>query len=109
MAIPSEGRCQIVSSGKATRPSRFTQWRRSFNEILTRARSRARHLSRRGRKAHDFGVNDPHDLQRFIDAQEPIYETALGEICAGSKRSHWMWFIFPQLRGLGLSHTAHFY
>jgi len=54
-------------------------------------------------------MSDPHDLQRFIDAQAPIYETALGEICAGSKRSHWMWFIFPQLRGLGLSHTAHFY
>ena len=54
-------------------------------------------------------MSDPHDLQRFLDAQAPIYETALGEICAGSKRSHWMWFIFPQLRGLGLSHTAHFY
>ena len=54
-------------------------------------------------------MSDPYNLQRFADAQEPIYETALGEICAGSKRSHWMWFIFPQLRGLGLSHTAHFY
>jgi uncharacterized protein (DUF1810 family) len=61
------------------------------------------------RKAHDSGMSDPHDLQRFVDAQEPIYETALGEICSGSKRSHWMWFIFPQLRGLGLSQTAHFY
>jgi uncharacterized protein (DUF1810 family) len=61
------------------------------------------------RNAHDWGMNDPHDLQRFIDAQVPIYETALGEIRSGSKRSHWMWFVFPQLRGLGLSHTAHFY
>jgi uncharacterized protein (DUF1810 family) len=54
-------------------------------------------------------MSEAHDLQRFIDAQEAIYEAALGEICSGSKRSHWMWFIFPQLRGLGLSHTAHFY
>lgn len=61
------------------------------------------------RNAHDWGMSDTHDLQRFIDAQEPIYETALGEIRSGSKRSHWMWFVFPQLRGLGLSHTAHFY
>ena len=54
-------------------------------------------------------VSEPHDLQRFIDAQEPVYEIALGEVCSGTKRGHWMWFIFPQLRGLGLSHTAHFY
>jgi len=54
-------------------------------------------------------MSDPHDLQRFIDAQESIYETALAELRAGSKRSHWMWFIFPQLRGLGLSPTAQFY
>ena len=54
-------------------------------------------------------MTDPHNLQRFIDAQGGIYETALGEIRAGSKRSHWMWFIFPQLRGLGLSPTAQHY
>jgi uncharacterized protein (DUF1810 family) len=54
-------------------------------------------------------MSDPHDLQRFIDAQESIYEIALAELRAGSKRSHWMWFIFPQLRGLGLSPTAQFY
>jgi uncharacterized protein (DUF1810 family) len=54
-------------------------------------------------------MSDPHDLQRFIDAQESIYEIALAELRAGSKRSHWMWFIFPQLRGLGLSSTAQFY
>ena len=54
-------------------------------------------------------MNDPYDLQRFIDAQEGIFETALTELRAGSKQSHWMWFIFPQLAGLGRSPTAQFY
>ena len=54
-------------------------------------------------------MSDPYDLQRFIDAQDGVYETALAELRAGSKQSHWMWFIFPQLRGLGLSPTAHLY
>ena len=45
---------------------------------------------------------DPHDLQRFVAAQEPVFRTALAELRAGQKRSHWMWFIFPQLRGLGV-------
>jgi uncharacterized protein (DUF1810 family) len=54
-------------------------------------------------------VSDPYDLQRFIDAQDGVYETALAELRAGSKQSHWMWFIFPQLRGLGLSPIAHLY
>lgn len=48
-------------------------------------------------------------LARFVDAQANSYATALSEIRAGAKRSHWMWFIFPQLRGLGLSPTAHYY
>lgn len=46
------------------------------------------------------------DLQRFLDAQAPVYQTVLEELAAGQKRSHWMWFIFPQLRGLGSSSTA---
>jgi len=54
-------------------------------------------------------VKDPFNLQRFILAQDGIYETALGELRAGSKQGHWMWFIFPQLRGLGLSPTAKLY
>jgi uncharacterized protein (DUF1810 family) len=49
------------------------------------------------------------DLERFVTAQEPIFNTALEELRAGRKRSHWMWFIFPQLRGLGSSPTAQFY
>lgn len=48
-------------------------------------------------------------LSRFVEAQAKIYDTALAEIRAGAKRSHWMWFIFPQLRGLGQSPTAHYY
>ena len=48
-------------------------------------------------------------LTRFLDAQARTYQTALAEINAGRKRSHWMWFIFPQVQGLGLSETARFY
>lgn len=49
------------------------------------------------------------DLARFEQAQDGVFETALGELRAGRKRTHWMWFIFPQLRSLGRSPTAQFY
>ncbi|MBV8928716.1 MAG: DUF1810 domain-containing protein [Mycobacteriaceae bacterium] len=49
---------------------------------------------------------DPYDLQRFVDAQAGVYDTVLAELRAGRKRSHWIWFIFPQLAGLGTSPTA---
>ena len=49
------------------------------------------------------------DLDRFLKAQEPVFETALRELLAGSKRSHWMWFVFPQLKGLGRSSMAQQY
>ena len=52
---------------------------------------------------------DPHDLERFVVAQQPVYETALAEIRAGRKRSHWMWFIFPQIAGLGASPISQHY
>jgi len=52
---------------------------------------------------------DPFGLQRFVDAQMPVYETVRAELAAGRKRSHWMWFVFPQLRGLGVSSTARHY
>ena len=52
---------------------------------------------------------DPHDLRRFVDAQEHVYERALSEITSGRKRSHWMWFIFPQLDGLGISSISRQY
>ncbi|MBX3565897.1 MULTISPECIES: DUF1810 domain-containing protein [unclassified Sphingomonas] len=48
-------------------------------------------------------------LDRFAEAQAPVYATALGEIRRGAKRTHWMWFIFPQLAGLGRSETARFF
>jgi uncharacterized protein (DUF1810 family) len=48
-------------------------------------------------------VNPSFDLQRFIEAQARIYSTALQELRSGRKRSHWMWYIFPQIRGLGSS------
>ena len=49
------------------------------------------------------------DLERFSQAQAEVYRGALAEIEAGAKRSHWMWFVFPQLAGLGRSQTAQFY
>ncbi|MGV0045946.1 DUF1810 domain-containing protein [Mycobacterium colombiense] len=51
-------------------------------------------------------AGDPFDLKRFVDAQEPVYGDVVDELRAGRKRSHWMWFVFPQLRGLGGSPTA---
>lgn len=54
-------------------------------------------------------MTDAHNLQRFIDAQDGIFETALSELRGGSKQSHWMWFIFPQLAGLGHSPTSQYY
>jgi uncharacterized protein (DUF1810 family) len=54
-------------------------------------------------------MTDPFDLQRFVDAQHGICEQACAELAAGCKRSHWMWFVFPQLKGLGRSATAQHY
>ena len=55
-------------------------------------------------------ADDPFNLQRFVDAQAGgVYEQALSELRAGEKRSHWMWFIFPQHRDLGRSPTAKYY
>lgn len=54
-------------------------------------------------------MNNENRLQRFIDAQETSYPTALSEIKQGRKQSHWMWYIFPQLQGLGMSSTSQYY
>jgi uncharacterized protein (DUF1810 family) len=51
-------------------------------------------------------AGDPHDLDRFVRAQEGDYERALAEIKGGRKRSHWMWYVFPQYDGLGFSATS---
>jgi uncharacterized protein (DUF1810 family) len=50
--------------------------------------------------------DDPYHLSRFVAAQEGVYEMALGELKRGAKRSHWMWFVFPQVAGLGTSPMA---
>ncbi len=52
---------------------------------------------------------DPFDLARFVTAQAGVFDQAVDELRAGRKRTHWMWFIFPQLRGLGHSPTAQHY
>jgi uncharacterized protein (DUF1810 family) len=57
----------------------------------------------------DMSDTDPFELERFVTAQAPVFAIALNELKAGCKRSHWMWFIFPQLRGLGSSPMATFY
>jgi uncharacterized protein (DUF1810 family) len=51
-------------------------------------------------------ADDPFELTRFVVAQAPVYDTVVEELRGGRKRGHWMWFVFPQLRGLGSSPTA---
>ena len=51
-------------------------------------------------------ATDPYNLQRFVNAQESTFDVARAELIAGEKRSHWMWFIFPQIKGLGSSPPA---
>lgn len=54
-------------------------------------------------------ADDPFELARFVDAQRDVHEQALAELRAGRKRTHWMWFVFPQMAGLGMSSTAQHY
>ena len=54
-------------------------------------------------------MTDRHDLQRFVDAQAPVIDRVRAELADGRKRSHWMWFIFPQIAGLGFSPMAQRY
>jgi uncharacterized protein (DUF1810 family) len=54
-------------------------------------------------------TDDPFNLRRFVAAQDGVYDHVLAELRAGRKRSHWMWFVFPQREGLGASATAQFY
>jgi uncharacterized protein (DUF1810 family) len=54
-------------------------------------------------------MDDPYDLNRFVQAQQPRYAQVCAELAAARKRTHWMWFIFPQLKGLGSSPTAKYY
>ena len=54
-------------------------------------------------------MDDPHDLRRFVDAQAPVFDAVAAELEAGRKSSHWMWFVFPQIEGLGFSAMARRY
>ena len=58
--------------------------------------------------AHLFDVTTP-GLERFLDAQAPAYDEVVNELRQGKKQTHWMWFIFPQVAGLGFSETARYY
>src|SRR5262249_38234830 len=61
-------------------------------------------------EAHEPGdAGDPHNLNRFVQAQDDHYDRALAEIKSGRKQSHWMWYIFPQFDGLGFSSTSQFF
>jgi uncharacterized protein (DUF1810 family) len=53
-----------------------------------------------------MAIEDPFDLHRFVDAQDPVFEEVLAELRRGKKQGHWMWFIFPQIKGLGSSAMA---
>ena len=54
-------------------------------------------------------MDDPYNLQRFVGAQNPLFEQICAELRQGRKTSHWMWFIFPQIHGLGSSETARYF
>lgn len=60
-------------------------------------------------ETHIFPKEDPFNLNRFIVAQEKIYDNVFAELKSGRKRTHWMWFIFPQIEGLGNSYNSKFY
>jgi uncharacterized protein (DUF1810 family) len=62
-----------------------------------------------GRTGQPPAAGDPYALERFVEAQEEVYEQALAEIRGGRKETHWMWYIFPQLEGLGFSGMARHY
>jgi uncharacterized protein (DUF1810 family) len=77
----------MITAGRAQTPARLPAW--PAKSLL-----------------HEEDMNDPHNLQRFLDAQNPIFEQVCSELRAGRKTGHWMWFIFPQIRGLGHSQLA---
>jgi len=64
---------------------------------------------RSARRGFETATSDPFNLSRFVEAQTPVYAQATAELQAGRKTTHWMWFVFPQIVGLGLSPTARFY
>jgi uncharacterized protein (DUF1810 family) len=59
--------------------------------------------------ANSIAMEDPYNLQRFVEAQAPRYAEVRAELRRGRKTGHWMWFVFPQIRGLGSSETAQYF
>jgi uncharacterized protein (DUF1810 family) len=64
---------------------------------------------RRQKLAMNITMDDPYNLERFVDAQKPVFEQVCAELRRGRKTGHWMWFIFPQIRGLGSSETSRYF
>lgn len=64
---------------------------------------------RRQKLAMNIAMDDPYNLERFVDAQKPVFEQVCAELRRGRKTGHWMWFIFPQIRGLGSSETSRYF
>lgn len=62
-----------------------------------------------GKSAKGEGHGDPFDLNRFVSAQDGVYDRVLAELRGGRKRSHWIWYVFPQIDGLGHSSTTKHY
>lgn len=60
-------------------------------------------------KADRASGSDPFELSRFLEAQDRVYDRVLSELRSGRKRTHWMWFVFPQIEGLGYSSTTQYY
>ncbi len=91
----------------------LTAWKAIFCEMRWHGLARTLGTASEGRAGTSSVLpwdslmpSDPHHLQRFLDAQATVYSQVLSELRAAQKRSHWMWFIFPQIRGLGSSPTA---
>ena len=92
------------------RAARFIRGQLYDGSANTGDRRAANVVGRRFNKdGRSMAAEEAFDLQRFVAAQQAVYAQVLDELTAGRKRSHWMWFVFPQLRGLGHSPTAQFY
>src|SRR5690242_15975130 len=95
--------CSPAASGRP----RARRVRRACRTV--RRRASPRHRTRPQESEMTRAENDPHNLKRFLDAQAPVIGRVVQELRNGRKTSHWMWFIFPQVSGLGHSDTARYY
>ena len=101
---------RLLRTGKKTRPKTAVKGKRYRCGVCRKRSPKGRNQEDdmpRAETTRDQG--DPFDLARFTSAQEAVYDRALAEIRGGDKRSHWMWFIFPQIAGLGFSAMAQRY